>query len=79
MISLLQSLRFIFAIMIFLHHYPVDGTGWFKAGGSCGVLFFMAIEDGCLFLAILLTSYVVYNYYEIPVSKYIKRKIVCLK
>lgn len=50
MISSLQSLRFILAIMIFLHHYPVDGTGWFKAGGSCGVSFFMAVGDGCLFL-----------------------------
>ncbi len=55
MISLLQSLRFIFAIMIFLHHYPVDGTGCFKA--------------------VVLVVY----YYEIPVSKYLKRKIVCVK
>lgn len=56
MISSLQSLRFIFVIMIFLHHYPVDRTGCFKA-----------------------VVLVVYHYYEIPVSKYLKRKIVCVK
>lgn len=44
MISSLQSWRFIFAIMIFLHHFPVDGTGLFKAGGSCGVSFFIILS-----------------------------------
>lgn len=44
MIASLQSLRFIFAIMIFLHHYPVNGEGLFHAGGSCGVSFFMILS-----------------------------------
>lgn len=44
MISSLQSWRFIFAIMIFLHHFPVDDTGLFKAGGSCGVSFFIVLS-----------------------------------
>lgn len=44
MINSLQSLRFIFAIMIFLHHYPVNGEGLFYAGGSCGVAFFMILS-----------------------------------
>lgn len=39
MISSLQSLRFIFAIMIFIHHYTVNGEGLFDAGGTCGVSF----------------------------------------
>lgn len=44
MISSLQSLRFIFAIMIFLHHFNVNGEGLFSAGGSCGVSFFMILS-----------------------------------
>ncbi len=44
MIGNLQSLRFIFAIMIFLHHYPVNGVGLFEAGGSCGVSFFLVLS-----------------------------------
>lgn len=39
MIGSLQSLRFIFAIMIFLHHASL-----FEAGGSCGVSFFMILS-----------------------------------
>ena len=44
MIGSLQSLRFIFAIMIFLHHFSVDGKGLFEAGGTCGVAFFMILS-----------------------------------
>lgn len=44
MIASLQSLRFIFAIMIFLHHYSVNGEGLFHAGGPCGVSFFMILS-----------------------------------
>lgn len=39
MIQSLQSLRFVFAIMIFLHHASL-----FEAGGSCGVSFFMILS-----------------------------------
>lgn len=39
MIRSLQSLRFIFAVMIFCHHY-----GLFYAGGTCGVSFFMILS-----------------------------------
>lgn len=44
MIASLQSLRFVFAIMIFLHHYSVNGEGLFYAGGTCGVSFFMILS-----------------------------------
>ena len=44
MIRSLQSWRFIFALMIFLHHFPVDGKGLFAAGGSCGVSFFLVLS-----------------------------------
>lgn len=44
MIYSLQSLRGIFAIMIFLHHYTIDGKGLFEAGGSCGVAFFLTLS-----------------------------------
>lgn len=44
MIPSLQSLRFVFAIMIFLHHFTVDEKGLFYIGGSCGVSFFMILS-----------------------------------
>lgn len=44
MINSLQSLRFIFAIMIFLHHFVVNGKGLFEAGGTYGVSFFMILS-----------------------------------
>lgn len=44
MIGTLQSLRFIFAVMIFLHHFAVNGTGLFEAGGTCGVSFFIILS-----------------------------------
>lgn len=44
MIGSLQSLRFVFCIMIFLHHYTVDGESLFYAGGVCGVSFFMILS-----------------------------------
>lgn len=44
MIKSLQSWRFIFAVMIFLHHFPVDGKGLFEAGGGCGVSFFLILS-----------------------------------
>lgn len=44
MIGSLQSLRFVFAIMIFLHHFVVNDKGLFYAGGSCGVSFFIILS-----------------------------------
>lgn len=44
MLRSLQSLRGIFAIMIFLHHFPVGGHGLFAAGGDCGVDFFIMLS-----------------------------------
>lgn len=41
MINTLQSWRFLFALMIFLHHFAGDS---FKVGGSCGVAFFMMLS-----------------------------------
>lgn len=41
----LQSLRFIFALMIFFHHIPGStGNGLFAAGGSCSVSFFFILS-----------------------------------
>ena len=40
-INSLQSLRFLFAMMIFFHHFLViDGVGLFDVGGPCAVSFF---------------------------------------
>ncbi len=44
MIGNLQSFRFLFAVMIFLHHYTINGEGLFPAGGSCGVSFFIILS-----------------------------------
>lgn len=44
MINSLQSLRGIFALVIFLHHFPVNGKGLFEAGGSMGVEFFLLLS-----------------------------------
>lgn len=44
MINTLQSLRGIFAIVIFFHHFSVDGKGLFEAGGPLGVEFFMLLS-----------------------------------
>lgn len=49
MIANLQSLRFVFAVMIFFHHYTVDGAGLFYAGGACGVSFFMILSGFVMF------------------------------
>lgn len=44
MIGPLQSLRFLFASMIFLHHFPVAGRDGWAAGGPCGVSFFLVLS-----------------------------------
>lgn len=44
MIDSLQSLRGIFALMIFCHHFTINGKGCFEAGGSCGVAFFLVLS-----------------------------------
>ncbi len=44
MIKSLQTWRLLFALVIFLHHFPVDGAGLFKAGGPLGVSFFMMLS-----------------------------------
>lgn len=44
MIRTLQALRGIFAIMIFLVHYPLAGPPTFVPGGDCGVAFFMMLS-----------------------------------
>ncbi len=44
MINSLQSLRGIFAIFIFLHHYEINGKSIFDAGGPCGVAFFLILS-----------------------------------
>lgn len=46
MIKSLQSLRLVFAMMIFLHHFPnaSNGVGSFEAGGPLGVCFFIILS-----------------------------------
>lgn len=44
MIKSLQSLRFVFALMIFFHHYSFNGVALFDAGGTCGVSFFIILS-----------------------------------
>lgn len=44
MIKSLQSLRLVFAIMIFLHHFHYNGEGLFLAGGPLGVCFFIMLS-----------------------------------
>ena len=44
MVKSIQSLRYIFAIIIFLHHFIVDGKGLFDAGGPLGVSFFIILS-----------------------------------
>ncbi len=51
MVKSLQSLRGIFALMIFAHHYPWGGQGGqFDAGGDCGVAFFFILSGFVLSL-----------------------------
>lgn len=69
MIKSLQSLRFIFAIMIFLHHFTVNGKGLFEAGGTCGVSFFIILSGVVMSL----------GYYEKCISSSFSYKKFVLK
>ncbi len=44
MIATLQSLRFIFMMMIFMSHFAYSDIGAFDAGGDCGVAFFFLLS-----------------------------------
>ena len=44
MIETLQSLRFVFVIMIFMSHFAYRGIEPFDAGGDCGVAFFFILS-----------------------------------
>jgi len=44
MIETLQSLRFIFVMMIFMSHFDYGGIRAFDAGGDCGVAFFLILS-----------------------------------
>ncbi|MBR1416072.1 MAG: acyltransferase [Prevotella sp.] len=44
MIPTLQSLRFIFVMMIFMSHFAYGGIEAFEAGGDCGVAFFFLLS-----------------------------------
>ena len=50
MIPTLQSLRFIFVMMIFMSHFAYDGIGAFDAGGDGGVAFFFVLSGFVLSL-----------------------------
>ncbi len=40
MIRSLTGWRYVFAVVIFLHHYLIDGKSALQAGGVIGVTFF---------------------------------------
>lgn len=44
MIATLQSLRFVFVMMIFMSHFAYRDIGPFDAGGDCGVAFFFMLS-----------------------------------
>ncbi|MBR1389559.1 MAG: acyltransferase [Prevotella sp.] len=44
MIATLQSLRFVFLVMIFLSHFAYHGIGAWDAFGDCGVAFFFMLS-----------------------------------
>ena len=44
MIATLQSLRFVFMMMIFMSHYAYRDLSAFDAGGDCGVAFFFLLS-----------------------------------
>lgn len=44
MIPTLQSLRFVFVMMIFMSHFVYGGIEAFEAGGDCGVAFFFLLS-----------------------------------
>ena len=50
MIATLQSLRFIFVMMIFMSHFSYHGMSAFDAGGDCGVAFFFMLSGFVLSL-----------------------------
>ena len=52
MVNALQSLRGIFAVLIFFHHYRyTDGASISPAGGDCGVAFFLVLSGYVMSLA----------------------------
>jgi peptidoglycan/LPS O-acetylase OafA/YrhL len=46
----LISLRFIFAMMIFMHHFPVNDSGLFPQAGTFSVTFFFILSGFVLSL-----------------------------
>lgn len=50
MIATLQSLRFVFVMMIFMSHFAYRDMGAFDAGGDCGVVFFFLLSGFVLSL-----------------------------
>ncbi len=50
MIATLQSLRFVFVMMIMMSHFAYHGIGPFDAGGDCGVAFFLILSGFVLSL-----------------------------
>ncbi|MCH5219120.1 MAG: acyltransferase [Muribaculaceae bacterium] len=67
-IQSLQSLRGIFALFIFFHHFSFsgEGVGVFLAGGDCGVSFFFILSGFVLSVAYLGRNSVSFG---VPVSK----------
>jgi len=50
MIPVLQSLRFVFVMMIVMSHFAYQGHPSFEAGGDCGVAFFFVLSGFVLSL-----------------------------
>ncbi|MCM1092795.1 MAG: acyltransferase [Lachnospiraceae bacterium] len=50
-IGALESLRFIFIFLIFVSHFSWNGSGFWDAGGDCGVSFFFILSGFVLSLS----------------------------
>lgn len=78
----LQSLRSIFAIMIFLHHFPHNGNGLFLAGGPLGTCFFLMLSGFVMSISYgqkVLSENFEFKYYFIKrLIKLLPLHILCL-
>lgn len=77
MIGSLQSLRFIFAIFIFLHHLSL-----FELGGTCGVSFFFILSGFVMMKnygeEVLLSSFSYYHYIKKRIIRIYPLHLLCL-
>lgn len=79
MINTLQSWRFLFALMIFMHHFAGDS---FKVGGSCGVAFFMMLSGFVMAIGYsekcIQTSFGYMDFYKKRLARLYPLHLLCL-